>query len=195
MPLILRVKPHYRKHWLMVADLARTGNPNKRFQELLDRALLHWVDEGLDPERAQAYTGRIAEEEIAAETLAVHSVIDPFTGAVIERPENGDHPLDVPAEAALDAESYLEYSARVQDALAHAAELSGTTLVVSSAGTIAAAVAPLIGVPAREWPTLQRVMVNTSITKVVRGGRGLSLISYNEHGHLEEAPGVKITYR
>ncbi len=46
MPLIARVKPMYRRHWLMVADLARTGNPSRRLQEVIDRALAAWVDDG-----------------------------------------------------------------------------------------------------------------------------------------------------
>ena len=58
-----------------------------------------------------------------------------------------------------------------------------------------AAVAPLIGLPPRAWPALHRVMVNTSVTKVVRGQRGTSLISFNDHGHLEGVPGLQITYR
>ena len=72
---------------------------------------------------------------------------------------------------------------------------SGMSVVVSSAGTIAAAAAPLLGVGPAGWPALQRVMVNTSVTKVVHGQRGITLISFNEHGHLEGVPGVKVTYR
>lgn len=147
MPLIARVKPSYRKHWLMVADLARTGNPSRRLQELIDEALVGWVE-----------------------------------------PDAGE-----PASDAV--ETFASYSRRAEAALAEAASQGGTTVVVSSAGTISAAVAPLVGITPQAWPTLHRVMVNSSLTKVVRGQRGLSLVSFNEHGHLEGVPGLKITYR
>ena len=148
MPLIARVKPMYRRQWVMTADLARTGNPGQRLQEVLDTALTAWAD---DPTGARA----------------------------------PDH----------DVETFDIYRERVRAALDDAAAHDGTTLVVSSAGSIAAAAAPLLGVEPGGWPALQRVMVNTSVTKVVRGQRGITLISFNEHGHLEGVPGVKVTYR
>lgn len=151
LPLIARVKPMYRKHWLMVADLARTGDPNRRLQEIIDTALQRWVD---------------ADQHGA--------------------------PQDPPGD---DVETFAAYSARAQQALETVSEQAGTSIVVSSAGTITAAIAPLIGIPSSAWPALHRVMVNTSVTKVVRGQRGLSFISFNDHGHLEGVPGVKITYR
>lgn len=144
MPLIARVKPAYRRQWVMAADLARTGNPGKRLQELLDRALTAWVASDQD---------------------------DP------------------------EVETFTAYSQRVRAALDDVSAGDGMSLVVSSAGTIGAAAAPLLGIDADGWPALQRVMVNTSITKVVRGQRGITLVSFNEHGHLEGVPGVKVTYR
>jgi len=36
--------------------------------------------------------------------------------------------------------------------------------------------------------------VNTSVTKVVVGDRGATLVSFNEHGHLETHPDL-LTYR
>jgi hypothetical protein len=38
-------------------------------------------------------------------------------------------------------------------------------------------------------------MVNASITKVVTGRRGATLVSLNEHGHLEGVDGIAVTYR
>jgi hypothetical protein len=55
---------------------------------------------------------------------------------------------------------------------------------VSSAGTIAAVVADLLGLEPEAWAALNRVAVNASITTVVAGRRGRSLVSFNEHGHL-----------
>lgn len=143
-PLIARVRPSYRKPWMMVADLARTPNPNRKLQELIDQALEAWV------------------------------VSDEPPGEV---------------------ETFAEYTARADAALEAASSEPGVTVVVSSAGTITAAVAPHIGIPYGAWPALHRVMVNSSVTKVVRGRRGLTLISFNEHGHLEGVPGLQITYR
>jgi len=41
--------------------------------------------------------------------------------------------------------------------------------------------------------SFNHVVVNAAITKVVSGRRGVSLISFNEHGHLE--PDQLVTYR
>ena len=41
---------------------------------------------------------------------------------------------------------------------------------------------------------LNRVTVNTGITKVVRGRSGTSLLSFNEHAHLTGVSGM-LTYR
>lgn len=105
--------------------------------------------------------------------------------------------LRSPEEAAAAGlpETFERYRLRARTALDAAAAHAGTTLVVSSAGTISAAVAPLVEIPPQAWPAMHRAMVNGSVTKVVRGQRGISLISFNDHGHLEGVPGVKITYR
>ena len=158
LPLIARVKPMYRKHWFMVADLARTRDPNRRLQEIIDEALTRWVDD--DAGAAEATDALVAADMPDADT-----------------------------------ETFTQYRERIQRSLDTVAAQSGTTVVVSSAGTITAGVAPLFGLPASAWTDLHRVMVNTSVTKVVHGQRGLSLISFNEHGHLEGVPGLKITYR
>lgn len=153
MPLIARVKPMYRKRWLMVADLARSGDPNRRLQDIIDTALQAWV---------------------TSDQLVTSA----------------------PAPRQPDAtESFAQYQQRIEAALDDVSRADGTSVVVSSAGTITAAIAPLIGVPASAWPAMHRVVVNASITKVVRGRRGVSLISYNEHGHLEGRDDVQITYR
>jgi broad specificity phosphatase PhoE len=187
MPLIARVKPMYRRHWLMVADLARTGNPNRRLQEVIDQALAQWVD-GADP---PAVGSPVDEEGFDAP-----AVVDPRSGERLERPDGGRHELDLPDDpSTLAIESFADYRNRISDALDDISLHSGMSLVVSSAGSIAAAAAPLLGVSAAGWPALQRVMVNTSITKVVRGQRGITLVTFNEHGHLEGVPGIKITYR
>ena len=70
-----------------------------------------------------------------------------------------------------------------------------TGLAFSSSGVIAALAASLIGLPERAFVPFNRVSVNTSITKVIVGRRGKTLVSYNDHSHLEDAGGDLVTYR
>ena len=61
---------------------------------------------------------------------------------------------------------------------------------------IAALAASLIGLPERAFVPLNRVSVNTSITKVDRRQPGKTLVSYNDHSHLDDAGGGDlVTYR
>lgn len=68
-----------------------------------------------------------------------------------------------------------------------------TALVFTSGGVIAALAARLLGLPDSAMVAFNHVVVNAAITKVVSGRRGMSLISFNEHGHLE--PHHLVTYR
>lgn len=67
-------------------------------------------------------------------------------------------------------------------------------LVFTSGGVVAALGVGLLDVPASAMLMLNRVAVNTGITKLISGRRGVTLVSFNEHSHLEEA-GQTITYR
>ena len=70
----------------------------------------------------------------------------------------------------------------------------GVGVAVTSGGVIAAVCAGLLGLPADGLVRLNRVVVNSSVTTVVSGRSGTTLLSFNEHGHLlgTEAP---VTYR
>lgn len=92
-------------------------------------------------------------------------------------------------------ESHGAFHARATAALDALRAAEGTTVVVSSGGVIAAVAAELLGLPAERWPALNRTMVNGAMTKVVCGRRGATLVSLNEHGHLEGVDGVAVTYR
>lgn len=70
-----------------------------------------------------------------------------------------------------------------------------TALAVTSGGVIAAICATLMDSPERAFLALNRVLVNTSVTKVAIGDGGTNLISFNDHSHLEEADRSLITYR
>jgi hypothetical protein len=45
------------------------------------------------------------------------------------------------------------------------------------------------------WSRLSKVVVNSSVTKVLDGRRGTSLISFNDHSHLEAAGPELLSYR
>ena len=97
------------------------------------------------------------------------------------------------------AESFAAFTGRVDDALRRTAERAGTVLVVSSGGPIAWASAALLSgddraQAGRLWRRLNPVCVNSGVTKVVAGRRGTTLVSFNEHGHLDGVPDV-LTYR
>ena len=68
-------------------------------------------------------------------------------------------------------------------------------LVVSSAGTITQWIAQLWGIPDETWPAMARTMVNASISKLIVGRSGVSVVSFNEHGHLSDRDGGIATFR
>jgi broad specificity phosphatase PhoE len=70
-----------------------------------------------------------------------------------------------------------------------------TALVCTSGGVLAAISVRLLSTGGAAFVPFNRVVVNTGITKVVRGRRGTSLISFNEHGHLELPGRSLLTYR
>ncbi len=94
------------------------------------------------------------------------------------------------------AESWAAFSARASAALAWATGLEGTTVVFSSGGPIARVVAELLAPDdaAALYHRLNPVCVNTGITRVVAGRRGVTMVSFNEHAHLDGVPGT-LTYR
>jgi len=70
-----------------------------------------------------------------------------------------------------------------------------TAVVFTSSGVIAALAASLIGLPDESFIPLNRVSVNTALSKLIVGRRGMTLVSYNEHAHLDEAGPGMLTYR
>ena len=113
--------------------------------------------------------------------------------------------LDVALRAWIDAGedggapgSWSAFRSRVQAALD---ELRGTlvsgdtAVVVTSGGPIAAAAADALGAPEALFIALNRVLVNASVTRLVSGGRGTTLISFNDYSHLERRSPALTTYR
>jgi len=89
-----------------------------------------------------------------------------------------------------DEESFVDFVARAEAALADLGD--GTCVVVTSGGPIAAVAAGLLSGAPAVFPRLMRVLANASVTKVVSGRRGLSLLTFNEHAHLLPD---RVTYR
>ena len=104
-------------------------------------------------------------------------------------------------EAAADgpaAETWPSFAARVRAALGDAAEglpAGSTALVFTSGGVVAAVCAALMELPPPALIMFNRVSVNTGITKIVTGRRGITLVSFNEHAHLEHSRPSLVTYR
>lgn len=94
--------------------------------------------------------------------------------------------------AALGETSWAGFRER---ALAALDRVTGTALVFTSGGVIAAICADLLGMPPEGFITLNRTMVNAGLTKIVRGRSGTSLVSYNEHGHFEGPNRELLSYR
>lgn len=94
-------------------------------------------------------------------------------------------------------ESFPAFSGRVQAALLAAAAATpekGTAVVVTSGGPIGLAVSHLLTGDTSLWGQLNKVAVNTAVTKVINGRSGLTLASYNDHSHVEHDRRL-LTYR
>ncbi len=130
----------------------------------------------------------------------------PFEGRTPTRPEfqawfeeatdrwtGGDHDADYD-------ESFAAFTDRVGSALRRTAETvgSGTALVFSSGGPVSWAVSHLLAeetdVRRRLWRRLNPVCVNSGVTRLVAGRRGVTMVSFNEHAHLDGVPDL-LTYR
>ena len=70
-----------------------------------------------------------------------------------------------------------------------------TAVVATSGGVVAATCVALLGLPAQAFVAFNRVTANTGVTKVVRGRSGTTLVSFNEHSHLERDGRSLVTYR
>ncbi len=115
------------------------------------------------------------------------AVLDPALSAWIEAGDRGGGPHTWTSFAAAGAAALAE--------LREGLERGEVAAVFTSGGTIAAICAALLDSPATAFPALNRGMVNTGVTKIVIGAAGTSLISINDHSHLEEVDRSLVTYR
>lgn len=101
----------------------------------------------------------------------------------------------VAGSTAGDHESYAAFTARVLaafDRLADAAGRGESAVAFTSGGPIAIVVAHVLTGDVSLWSTMNSVIINTGVTKIVTGRSGRNLLSFNEHGHL---PADMVTYR
>jgi broad specificity phosphatase PhoE len=91
-------------------------------------------------------------------------------------------------------ESHDTFIERVQASIGDLVTKPGGTVAVTSGGVIAAYCALSLGLPVERWPSLARLVVNASITKIISGRTGTSLVTFNDHAHLESDRAL-ITYR
>jgi broad specificity phosphatase PhoE len=93
-------------------------------------------------------------------------------------------------------ESHAAFRARVRDAVIEVGSgLEGTAVVVTSGGVISAVCADALRLDNDGWAQLNTVIVNSSITKLVVGRRGTTLVTINDHAHLEPHGRELLTYR
>ena len=100
--------------------------------------------------------------------------------AAIRRWTGGEH-------AAEYAEPFEAFTGRVEAAVQRAADELGqgeTGVVFTSGGPIAWAAARLLGGGVEQWGRLNPVQVNTGVSRLVSGSRGVTLVSVNEQAHL-----------
>jgi broad specificity phosphatase PhoE len=102
------------------------------------------------------------------------------------------------AEESPCSETWPQFRGRIAEALGELARGLGkgeVALAVSSGGVIAALSASLLRLPPESLIAFNHVSINTAITKLVVGRGGTTLVSSNDHAHLEEADASLITYR
>lgn len=142
-----------------------------------------------------AHTPRYADRKLMQVELAQSG--DPKKSfqtlfeAAIARWTGGEHDHDY-------AESWPDFHSRCGGALDALIQRMGhgkTALVFTSGGYIGVTVQRLLGLTAQQAFGFNWHIANGSITKLLYGGKGVSLQSFNEHGHLETANGKLLTFR
>ncbi len=122
-----------------------------------------------------------------ARTLKPHRAFQKVFSEATSRWSSGEHDADY-------SETFGAFGERVEEALQRAATREGTTIVVTSGGCIGMIASGLITGDRSAWSRLNTVTVNASVTKIACSDAGLTLITFNDHSHLEHDPAM-ITYR
>jgi broad specificity phosphatase PhoE len=155
---------------------------------------------------AAGWTGSVTvdggwDEFDHVQMLEVHGAPDGSDGARLSRQEFNawfdaatERWTSVDYDAEYD-EPFHGFTGRVESALRRTVSALGTgdtAVVFTSGGPISWVAATLLGGGVDMWTRLNPVTVNASVTKLVVGSRGTTLVSLNEHGHVEPD---RLTYR
>lgn len=95
-------------------------------------------------------------------------------------------------------ESWPSFKARCSAALDHSIEQLGpskTALVFTSGGVISALAQRLLGIPDSHLFAINWNIANASVSKLLYSSRGVTLSSFNEHGHFEGDRSPLLTFR
>ena len=100
------------------------------------------------------------------------------------------------------AETFAAFGERVQAAFQRTSarlDSKQTAVVFTSGGPISRVAATILspsgGCDAELWGRLNITTINAAVTKIVIGSRGATLVSANDHSHLEAAEAGLVTYR
>ncbi len=163
--IVVRHKPAYRSRLWMKLDLALRGSPGKAFQAMFDEALLRWV--AADSGYTESWA--VFSERACAALADLADGLEPSQTAVVF---TSGGPI-----SAITANLLVTGPRGGSD---------DDTTAGNGAGPDLSTVGPHL------WLNLNRVMINTGITKIVTGRRGATLVSFNDHSHLD---GELLTYR
>ncbi|WP_228994663.1 histidine phosphatase family protein [Streptomyces sp. DH8] len=97
-----------------------------------------------------------------------------------------------------EGEGWAAFAERAPAALGELSTALGRgrdAVVFTSAGPVAAVCGALLPLPGEGVVALNRVVVNASVTTVVVGGSGTTLLTFNEHAHFAGDRRGMLTYR
>lgn len=134
-----------------------------------------------------AYRSRALMKADLARTLKPTRAFQDMFEEATRRWSSGEHDADY-------EEPFSAFAARVVTALKRTAEHDGLVVVVTSGGPISVCASHLLTGDVTSWRRINAVTVNTGLTKVVSGSRGLTCVSLNDHAHLEHDRRL-LTYR
>ena len=183
------------------ADKVLRGS-QRRQQQTMELCRIASVSQPVVDPRLDEYDHADLFEHYAPEAMAIWRG---ETGASNPSPAQIQALLDgalwrwaVDGEDSPSGESWPAFQARALGAVRDltAALASGEqALAFTSAGIIAAVCTHLLSGAAEAFVALNRVAINTAVTTLTHGRAGTSLVSFNDHSHLEAAGRDLLTYR
>ncbi|GAB1332410.1 histidine phosphatase family protein [Streptomyces sennicomposti] len=130
-----------------------------------------------------------SQEDGSVRSLAGRSVQDLLDRALLAWMRDPDAP---------GGQTWSAFAAGARAALADLTAALGRgrdAVVVTSGGLLAALCGTLLSLPYEGVVALNRVTVNASVTTLVAGGSGTTLLTFNEHAHFAGDRRHQLTYR